>query len=251
MPAEDRTGGAGLAAGWEPMRCQDFEGMFPYDWTLYGDPTWGEELLRSHGGNTSGYCVGSSIDPPGPYPPNANSWMVYGPFSLVGATDARLDFDRWLDTEVDCDSLYWLASSDGQNFSGYGTSGREQTWVSQYFDLKDVPGLGNLCGEPQVWIAFYFKSDACVEYEGVYIDDVLLQKYINMGDYDHVTITDPDFAPRFADLSDFVEDHLGLNDTVVSLLDIYLAFPGPREDTELHQVRLLQLVHDARALGWR
>lgn len=337
--------------GWVPIKSEDFEGAFPNEWTLYGTPTWDDESYRYHNGGWSGYCVGSSVSPPGPYPPNANSWMVYGPFSLVGATDARVRFYRWLETEASYDFLEWRASTDGTNFYGWQISGT-QAWTSDTFDLKTVPTLGNLCGQSQVWIAFRFTSDVSNEYEGAYIDDVVLQKYTssdqpdltyyqpsgwdfpivpsnftgthtvpsplfagttyidwagtNAGtaatedtfftylccdgtplggwfvappvdpgywyhvddfqtsitagnhtlmtmqdstnriaesnennnryshswtwdasvDYDHVTITSSAFAPRFASLSSFVEAHLGLNDTVVTLTDIYAAFPG-------------------------
>ncbi len=163
--------------GWVTIKSEDFEGAFPNEWTLYGTPTWDDESYRYHNGGWSGYCVGSSVSPPGPYPPNASSWMVYGPFSLVGATDARLDFYRWLQTEQDYDYLYWVASVDDSNYYGYQISGSAQTWTSQYFDLKTVPTLGNLCGQSQVWIAFIFASDDINQYEGAYVDDVLLQKY--------------------------------------------------------------------------
>lgn len=343
---------------WVTIKAENFEGPFPNEWWLSADPTWGDESYRRHAGSYSGYCVGSSITPPGPYPSLANAWTVFGPFSLAGATDARVDFYRWFKTELDCDYLKWLASVDGSTFFGYKISGDQQTWTAQYFDLKNVPTLGNLCGRPQVWIAFAFTSDAGIEYEGAYIDDVLLQKDTSTGqpdltyyqpsgwdfpivpsnvtgthtvpsplpagttyidwagtnagaaattdtffvylyrdgtplagwycappvnpgawyragdyqttvsagshtlmtyqdsthrvaesnennnryshswtwvgggaDYDHVTITSSAFASRFAPLSNFLEAHLGLNDTVVAVENIYTAFPG-RDNSE-------------------
>jgi len=176
-PARIRAGRSESPDGWVTIKSEDFEGAFPNEWTLYGTPTWDDESYRYHNGGWSGYCVGSSVSPPGPYPPNASSWMVYGPFSLVGATDARLDFYRWLQTEQDYDYLYWVASVNDSNYYGYQISGSAQTWTSQYFDLKTVPTLGNLCGQSQVWIAFIFASDDINQYEGAYVDDVLLQKY--------------------------------------------------------------------------
>jgi len=38
--------------------------------------------------------------------------------------------------------------------------------------------LGNLCGESQVWIAFIFTSDFMTGYEGAFVDDVVLRKYV-------------------------------------------------------------------------
>ncbi len=351
-PARNRARRSESTDGWATIKSEDFEGAFPNEWDLRGTPTWDDETYRSHGGSWSGYCVGSTIDPPGPYPSNANSWMIYGPFSLSDASDARLDFYRWLNTEANYDYLKWLASIDGSSFYGWQTSGSAQTWTSDTFDLKTVPTLGNLCGQSQVWIAFAFSSNGTNQYEGAYVDDVVLQKYTSSGqpdltyyqpsgwdfpivpsnitgthtvpstllagtayidwagtnagtaattdtfftylyrdgtplagwyspppvnpgasfyvndyqttvtagshtlmtftdstnriaesnennnryshswtwdasvDYDHVTITSSAFAPRFASLSSFVEAHLGLNDTVVTVENIYAAFPG-------------------------
>ncbi len=50
------------------IKTEGFEGLFPDDWTLYGNPSWGEVDYRSYEGANSGYCVGSSVTPPGPYP---------------------------------------------------------------------------------------------------------------------------------------------------------------------------------------
>ena len=171
--------------GWITIKSEDFEGSFPNDWVLYGDPTWDDESYRYHAGSWSGYCVGSSVSPPGPYPSNANSWMVYGPFSLADAGDALMVFHRWLDTESGYDFVEWRASINGTNFYGWQISGT-QAWTCDTFDLKSVPTLGDLCGQSQVWVAFRFTSDESNEYEGAYIDDVILQKY---------TSSQPDLVP--------------------------------------------------------
>jgi hypothetical protein len=172
---------------WVTLKAEDFEGSFPNDWTLSGTPTWDAENYRHNGGSKSGYCVGSTISPPGPYPPNANARMVYGPFSLEGAVDARVDFSRWLETEEDFDRLRWLASIDGATFYGFAASGSQDSWQSVYFDLKSVPTLGNLCGQPEVWIAFAFTSNVSQQYEGAYIDDITVRK--------RVSFPQPNLAP--------------------------------------------------------
>jgi len=41
-----------------------------------------------------------------------------------------------------------------------------------------VPALGNLCGQSHVWIAFRCESDWAVSYEGAFIDDIVLRKYV-------------------------------------------------------------------------
>lgn len=168
--------------GWVNIKTEDFEGVFPNEWALYGDPTWDDESYRPHNGSWSGYCVGSSVSPPGPYPPDADAWMVYGPFSLVGATQAEFSFYRWVVTEEDYDFLYWGWSTDGLNFLGYSVSGSHGSWTAQTCDIDTA------CAEDSVWIAFYFHSDESSQYEGAYIDDIVLRKYTETGQ--------PDLAPH-------------------------------------------------------
>jgi hypothetical protein len=106
-----------------------------------------------------------------------NSWMVYGPFDLSDATGAELNFYCWLDTESNYDYVSWMASVDDDDFYGWSRSGNRGGWVSLTFDLTDVPTLGNLCGQAQVWIAFIFQSNESNTGDGAFIDDVVLRKY--------------------------------------------------------------------------
>ena len=167
------------AQGWATIMTEDFEGAFPdTKWALYGDPTWNRENYRSHNGSWSGYCAGggaSGVNPPGPYPNDMNGWMIYGPFDLSGATDAELAFSLWLDSESDHDYAQWMASTDGADFHGYQQSGDSGGWIARDFDLTNVPTLGNLVGQPQVWIAFLFQSDSSNTAEGAYVDDIALR----------------------------------------------------------------------------
>jgi hypothetical protein len=44
-------------------------------------------------------------------------------------------------------------------------------------DLADAPSLGSLLGQPAVWIALVFVSDASAQYpEGAYVDNVELRR---------------------------------------------------------------------------
>ncbi len=170
-----RTAGPPEEDGWVNIKTENFEGAFPNEWQLHGTPTWDDETYRHNGGSWSGYCVGSSVSPPGPYPPDAASWMIYGPFSLAGATRADLNFYRWVVTEAGYDYLFWGWSTNGLNFYGQSVSGNLGSWRSQTFDMDTV------CGEDSVWIGFYFESDVSDQYEGVYLDDVVLRKYTQSG----------------------------------------------------------------------
>ena len=109
------------------------------------------------------------------------AWMYQGPFDLSDASDAEMSFWFWNESEADYDWFEWLASVDGMNFYGYKVSGYSDGWQYETFDLTDVPTLGDLCGQPEVWISFNFVSDELVNYEGAYVDDILLRKYVDSG----------------------------------------------------------------------
>jgi len=187
VPAEGKTLKAQsfgeVQAGWQNMMTEDFEGGFPGPWDVMAGDTeayWGKEDHEPHSGSYSAFCArggAAGVNPPDNYPNNMNTWMVYGPFSLAGATDAELNFWYWLDTQKDHDYLKCMASIDGNNYSGQQYSGNSLGWGSRSFDLTDVYNLGNLCGESQVWIAFGFSSDESINDEGAFIDDVVLRKY--------------------------------------------------------------------------
>ncbi len=171
---------------WRTVFSDGFEGAFPgTTWLPGGAPNWAKTGYRKHAGNSSVYATGAGTGgapPPGPYPNNANSWMVYGPFSLTGATAAEVSFYHWTVTEYTSnskkDELCVLASEDGAEFDGLCYSGNwairpeaVNGWSAAAFDLAPL----NMLGKPAVWIAFQFESDATVTAEGSYVDDVLLR----------------------------------------------------------------------------
>jgi hypothetical protein len=108
--------------------------------------------------------------------------MYFGPVSLSDATAAELKFKLWANTEKDVDYFRWLVSLDDDTYYGYRGSGNTFGWFDQSFDLSAWPGLGNLLGQPQIWIAFAFSSDASVNWpEGALVDDVVLRKCVGGG----------------------------------------------------------------------
>jgi hypothetical protein len=159
---------------------ETFEGSFPgTSWTLYGDPTWDDTSYDKHGGSWSGWCGDSSLNPADGYTDNMAAWMVYGPFSLADATSASMSFWYKNLSESGFDYFGWYASVDGVNFYGYKISGDQNSWRSQVFDLTNVYTLGDLRGQPQVWIAFVFTSDGLYSgpmYTGAFVDDVIITK---------------------------------------------------------------------------
>lgn len=176
--------------GWVTIIYENFEGTFPGSWSVfdnysgYGEYYWAKRSCRPYQGSYSGWAVGggangSYLSCGSNYPNNAESWMVYGPFSLSGASDADLTFKLWLNAETNYDFICRLASINGTNFYGTCTTGNTGGWVARELDLTNVPTLGNLLGRSQVWIALVFDTDSSVTYsEGAYVDNVLLRKCI-------------------------------------------------------------------------
>lgn len=148
---------------------ENFEGSFPGSWAVsddqsgYGEYYWGKRNCRAYEGSYSGWGVGggangSALSCGSNYPDNTNSWMVYGPFSLADATAADLTFKLWLYTEQSYDHVCRYASTNGVNFHGTCTSGNSSGWIDRTLDLTNVPTLGDLAGQPNVWVALVFDS---------------------------------------------------------------------------------------------
>lgn len=175
------------------IRSEGFEGGIPGDFVLSGKPTWGATTYRKYAGTRSAYCVGSSVNPPGPYPNNANAWMKYGPFSLADAKDARLSLRAWIKTKYS-DYFWVVASTNGTNFSGWRFSGNwtGQTtngWVHIAISFSDLSlrkfSSTPMIGKPQVWFAVIFQSNSSTTDEGAYVDNIVLEKIT--GGYQSIT----------------------------------------------------------------
>jgi hypothetical protein len=112
------------------------------------------------------------------YPVDVSSRMIFGPFSLQDALDAKVTFSYWLNSQSNQDDLFWGASIDGSNFFGDSVSGDSSGWVNHTFDLKNVPALGDLTGQSKVWFAIKFNSDHSMTYpQGAFIDDFEISQY--------------------------------------------------------------------------
>jgi hypothetical protein len=185
-------------AGWVTIMSEGFEGSFPGTiWDVYAnagytDAYWDDQNYRAYNGSWSGWCAygGSENASLGTnYPNNMNSWMIYGPFDLSDANDAELNFKYWNISESSYDYFGYYASLNGTNFYGMSTSGNSGGWQSGSLDLTNLYTLGNITGQPQVWIAFRFGSDISGNFEGAYIDDIVLQKYTSSTPLPDLTCT--------------------------------------------------------------
>lgn len=174
-------------AGWEVITYETYEGSFPaIGWNCYAgsgfaDAYWDVNSYRSNNSTWSMFCADmgtAAVTPPAAYPVDMNTWAVYGPFDLSDATGAELDFMLWLDSESSYDYFKYMISTDGVNYYGYQTSGNSGGWSSRNIDLSSVPTIGDVTGASSVYFAMVFESDYSVNYEGAFVDDVLLQKYI-------------------------------------------------------------------------
>ncbi len=106
--------------------------------------------------------------------------MIYGPFSLADATAAHLSFRFWLNSAGTYDRILWMASTDGVRFHGYLRWGDSTGWLEGELDLTDVPHLGDLTGQSNVWLAFEFRSDSGGNSaEGAYVDDIVVRKFVS------------------------------------------------------------------------
>lgn len=164
--------GSPSALGAGDIFYDGFEGSVGH-WSLAGDPTWGFWKSRPAVGAWSAYCAGSTVAPPGPYVNNMIAVMMTGQIDLSGMTSARLDYKLYFVTEREYDFVRVWVSADGfETYGGYRYSGNSQGWIDDFIDLEDVPGLGSVCGQSNVSIAFLFDSDATNVAEGAYVDEV-------------------------------------------------------------------------------
>ena len=157
------------SAGWEEMP---------------GDPHWGATNYKAYDGSRSAWCAAggsSGLDPRvSDYPNDLVTFMVYGPFDLSNAQDAELTFWAWYETEPDFDYLQVQVSRDRQTWGLWPaiSGSSEGAWYGFRYHLDDAADVGQLLGDPTVWIAIGFVSDSSVTDKGVFVDDIVLRKQL-------------------------------------------------------------------------
>jgi hypothetical protein len=179
--------------------AEGFEGAWPGAWKLDdysdlddGNYLWGKRDCLAHSGNNAGWSVGGGsdgrdLDCSDQYPPNINTWAVYGPIDLSDATTAvvtlyltgrseaavRENGDPYdflfigSNTAAVGDfygSRYWSNWTGGPDGNGY---------YKRTFDLSQDDAHNRL-GESEVWVALAFFSDASVQDIGFLVDDIRL-----------------------------------------------------------------------------
>jgi hypothetical protein len=175
---------------------EDFEGLFPY-WNIAdqnsdnGLDYWGDTNYRSHGGSWSAWCAtngnqhatGEQNSAVHKY--DDNMWaLMTRPIDLSGYSSAVVSYWCWTDTEGTVesqrDSLKLLYLFDGTWWMGDTHDGYSNGW--QYSEVS-IPASATVVG-------FGFWSDSSNhDFEGVYIDDVVLIGFkevpnVSVGRYD-------------------------------------------------------------------
>lgn len=170
----------GQPEAWEVIEAEDFEGVFPgTGWSLLDlsddgcEFLWNDDDYRPYNGSWAGWPANggaNGLDPASSnYPPNMNSWMVYGPFDLSDANDADTWFNMWREIETGLDYVFFGVSNDGSTFNGYAWDGSQDwTWLDVYYT--------DYVGDSSVWVAWMFSSDGSVQYEGPWVDEVVIWK---------------------------------------------------------------------------
>ncbi len=146
--------------------------------------SWPQASFRNHSGTYS-YKADNGPSPitiQGNYPDASEFWMIKE-INLSGLSTATLNFWTWYSMETDWDYGYVAISSDGNiwinlpgnnttntnpngNNLGNGITGNSGgIWVYETMDLTSYVGKKMLIG-------FRFVSDAAVNEEGMYIDDI-------------------------------------------------------------------------------
>lgn len=170
------------AAGYSvPIMTQTFEEYFPpTGWNIYdGNPNdgkeyyWDDDNLKPYTGSWAAWPARGGADGIDPvsttkYPANMDTWMIYGPFDLSNAKSADVAFMLWRYIENTYDHLFFGISSNGTNFDGWSWDGSAD-WENKIFSLN------NYLGDSDVWIGWHFTSDGTIQYEGPWIDDIMLK----------------------------------------------------------------------------
>lgn len=172
---------------------EDFEGPWPGLWSLQdlseldgGDYLWGRDGCTPHDGVQSGRAAaggaaGSRRGCSSAYPSESYTWMTHGPFSLRDARSAELTFHVRGRTEgavggvCSYDYLMVGHSVDDNRYGGVRVCGNWTDGPDRGGFYRESVDLSSRLGEGRVWIAFAFRSDASVSYEGMTVDDIRLE----------------------------------------------------------------------------
>ncbi|MBI1878742.1 MAG: hypothetical protein HYR94_11055 [Chloroflexi bacterium] len=162
-----------IAAGWQTITYEGFEGAFPTGgWAVYDTSNDGYERYWNDTSHLAYHEVWSAwpatggadrLDPETDlYPNNMDTWMIYGPFDLSDASDAQTVFYLWRAIEPTYDGVFFGVSADGTDFYGYSWDGTVD-WELEDINFRNIEnewGISFL-GDSTVWAGWYFHSPLC------------------------------------------------------------------------------------------
>jgi hypothetical protein len=176
-------------SGWQTIMTQNFEDNWPGSapgWDVKDLNTdgkqryWDDDNYKPHNLTWAAWPARGGrdgIDPaPGndQYPNYLDTRMIYGPFDLSDATLAQVNFWLWREVEANRDCLLFEASPDGVTFYTVRSwCDSDPNWRA--YNEVTFNGYG---GDASVWIAWRFYSNGSVTYQGPWLDDIKLWKFV-------------------------------------------------------------------------
>ena len=174
---------------------EDFSAAFPGPgWTVTGDPTWGRVTLDNGQVRLWPAAAGVNAVPYTAFTPtNLDARATYGPFDLSDATFALMLVR--LDEEMSAwtgENLYVDYSTDGVNWT-LGPAYSRWILMTSYpglgLNFNQDPGqedqgylsLGNLRGQPQVWIRLRYTTGDPAAHAGPFLKRVRIVKSTRTG----------------------------------------------------------------------
>jgi hypothetical protein len=171
---------------WQVLLNETFEGAWPSSgWSVVDlsndgyDRKWEDDNYKHHGGYWGVWPARGGTDGRDPVPGNdhyfnsMNTRMIYGPFDLSDAVKTDISFWLWREIEICCDYLALEVSTDN------GTFHQVYRWTSNNLDWGQwIFSLDGFNGNNSVWISWRFYSDSSIVYDGPWVDDILLRKYV-------------------------------------------------------------------------
>lgn len=170
---------------------EGFEGAWPAPgWQLIdntdGQYQWGARECTPLTGEKALWCIGGGADGAtascdSTYPASFDTVAAYGPFSLVGYSEATLYYaltgrSEW-DSGGNCAYDYGAVgySTDGVTYSFWVSCGdATHGTCGNGYHCVDIP-LTDALGEPEVWVVLAFHSDSSNHYNGFFIDDLRIE----------------------------------------------------------------------------
>lgn len=189
QPAATKTKSTPSLAGAQVIMQEGFEGAWPTGkWSVENlNPSntigWAKRYCPPH---TGLYGETVALNPYGGgagcltnHPNNASVAAIYGPFDLSTSSAASVTFYLYGRTSTakdaynnPLDSLFVGSAVDGKNFSGAAFFGDHTNGPDGNGYWRETFDLTDRLGQSQVWVTFWFESDASGSDIGFTIDDV-------------------------------------------------------------------------------